>query len=102
MAEQLRTLQDLDKQDDMKQVGMIFKREYATRDEDLRDEAKKWIKELKCETVIISNGLASTEEGFESYLIQQVNKSALILWIKYFFNISSLDLEEKQFIKTMS
>ena len=56
-------------------------------------EAIKHIKELDCDNLTISNGLVSTEEGFENYNIKQTNKSALILWIKYFFNITKEDLK---------
>ena len=60
---------------------------------ELKQEAIKHIKELDCDNITIGNGLVSTEDGFENYNIKQTNKSALILWIKYFFNITKDDLK---------
>ena len=60
---------------------------------ELRVEVIKWVKELDSEKLTISNGLVPTEEGYESYDIKNINKSALILWIKHFFNITKEDLK---------
>ena len=59
----------------------------------LRQEAIKWVKELDSELLTISNGKAPTEEGHESYNVKQSNKSALILWIKHFFNLTKEELK---------
>jgi len=62
---------------------------------DLKQEAIKWIKEMNsCDIpLIISNGIPSTAEGSESYMVKNTNKSALILWIKHFFNITDEELK---------
>lgn len=61
--------------------------------DELKQAAIEWVKELDSELVTISNGLAITEEGYEYYDIKKANKSALILWIKHFFNIIEGDLK---------
>jgi len=62
---------------------------------ELKEEAIKWIKEMNsCDIpLIISNGIPSTAEGSESYMVKNTNKSALILWIKHFFNITDEELK---------
>lgn len=55
----------------------------------LREAAIKWSKELK--SADHPNGLAVTEEGFESYNDKDIK--AIIFWIKHFFNIKEKDLK---------
>ena len=69
--------------------------EYFALIKNLKQEAIKWIKEMNsCDIpLIISNGIPSTAEGSESYMVKNTNKSALILWIKHFFNITDEELK---------
>jgi len=59
----------------------------------LKQEAIKWIKELDNDNLTVSNDIPSTAEGHEQYHIESTNKSALILWIKYFFNLTKEELK---------
>lgn len=96
MSEELKTLKDIWKETETLNIGYTANSVHMLRRADhqtLKQEAIKWIKELDCELLTISNSLATTEEGYESYNIKQSNKSALILWIRHFFNLTDEDLK---------
>jgi hypothetical protein len=59
---------------------------------ELRQSAIEWIKELESPYLVITNGLAPTDAFFKKFELDDT--SALIFWIKHFFNISSEELGE--------
>lgn len=60
---------------------------------DLRLEAINWIKSLRNDSVILSNGIPETVEGSEIYNLNATTIKPIIFWIKNFFNISEDELK---------
>ena len=98
---ELKTFKDLTCWEDMKKAQSPLEKEFhrgaVQLKHDLRQEAIKWLKELKQSPdeplVSVKKNDIQEYTRMVSLNIQVAENQSLIMWIKHFFNITEEDLE---------